>query len=137
MRCSTCNTQRSLSSGCGNAANFITHCIMTLPSTRKAHCSHCPCKSESGGSTFLTSLCRLSAGTAAAQVMSFVRAIAAAAPRSHAALLCPARWQRLWNGRLVEDVRSAGGRPAPESQLQDAGLSEGEAHDDFDAVEMD
>lgn len=78
--------------------------------------------------------CRLTAGMAAAQVMPFVRAIATAAPHSQVAAFGPARWQRLWQGRLVEDTRSSGAAPAAGSQWQDGGVSDDE--EGGDAIEL-
>jgi hypothetical protein len=78
---------------------------------------------------------RLSAGMAAAQVLLFVRAIAAAAPHSQAATFGPARWQRLWQGRLVEDARGSGAAAAAGSQWRDGGASDGE-EEGGDAIEL-
>jgi hypothetical protein len=72
---------------------------------------------------------------ATAQVMPFVRAITAAAPHSHAATVGPVRWQRLWQGRLVEDARSSGGAAGTASRWQDGAVSDGE-EEGFDAIEM-
>ena len=73
---------------------------------------------------------------AAAQVMPFVRAIAAAAPHSQAATFGPARWQRLWQGRLVEEARGSGAAAAAAgSQWQAAGASD-EEEGGGDAIEL-
>jgi hypothetical protein len=67
--------------------------------------------------------------------MPFVRALAAAAPLSHAGALGPARWQRLWQGRLVEDRHGSGGAAAAMVRWQDGDASDG-ADEDGDAIEM-
>ena len=72
---------------------------------------------------------------AAAQVMPFVRAIAAAAPRSQAATFGPTRWQRLWQGRLVEDTLGSGAVAVAVSRWQDGGASDGE-EEGADAIEL-
>ncbi len=79
---------------------------------------------------------RLSAGAAASQVMPFVRCISAAAPASYAGLVRPARWQRLWNGRLIEDVAHAGLQPAAAAAEGSRDPGDGE-EESFDDIEME
>jgi hypothetical protein len=69
--------------------------------------------------------------------MPFVRAIAAAAPHSQAATFGPPRWQRLWQGRLVEETRGSGAAAAAAagSQWQDRGASDVD-EEGGDAIEL-